>query len=110
MSTINGNTSVREVVRTCPDARRILDRHGLRGCGGDNGPNESLSFFATVHQVSVDELVREINDEMRNPSAQHYVYKETFDGLIWQVFETPLRHRRRGGGLRGPWGILSGFL
>ena len=86
MSTINGNTSVREVVRTCPDARRILDRHGLRGCGGDNGPNESLSFFATVHQVSVDELVREINDEMRNPSAQHYVYKETLPDFIYRRF------------------------
>jgi hypothetical protein len=28
----------------------------------------------------VDELVREINDEMRNPSVQPYVYKD-FAGL-----------------------------
>jgi NnrS protein len=86
MSTIDGNTSVTEVVRTCPNARRIFDRHGLRGCGGEHGPSESLSFFATVHQVKVDELVREINDEMRNPSAQPYVYKETLPDYIYRRF------------------------
>ena len=86
MSTIDGNTSVTEVVRTCPNTRRIFDRHGLRGCGGEHGPSESLSFFATVHQVNVDELVREINDEMRNPSAQPYVYKETLPDYIYRRF------------------------
>ena len=70
MNTINENTSVAEVVKSCPSARRIFDRHGLKGCGGEHGPSESLAFFATVHQVNVDELVREINDEMRNPSVQ----------------------------------------
>jgi hypothetical protein len=86
MSTINGNTSVTEVVRTCPNARHIFDRHGLKGCGGERGPSESLSFFAAVHQVNVDELVREINDEMRNPSAHPYVYKETLPDYIYRRF------------------------
>ena len=67
MNTINENMSVAEVVKRCPNARRIFDQHGLKGCGGENGPSESLSFFATVHQVNLDELVREINDELRNP-------------------------------------------
>ena len=75
MKTIHENTSVTEVVKSCPNARRIFDRHGLRGC--EHGPRESLSFFATVHQVNLHELVRAINDEMRNPSVQPYVYKET---------------------------------
>jgi hypothetical protein len=86
MSAINGNTSVAEVVRSCPNARRIFDRHGLKGCGGEYGPSESLAFFATVHQVNVDELVREINDELRNPFAQPYVYKETLPDYIYRRF------------------------
>ena len=86
MSAINGNTSVAEVVRSCPNARRIFDRHGLKGCGGEYGPSESLSFFATVHQVNVDELVREINDELRNPFAHPYVYKETLPDYIYRRF------------------------
>ena len=86
MNTINENTSVADVVKSCPNVRRIFDRHGLKGCGGEHGPNESLSFFATVHQVKVDELVREINDEMRNPSVQPYVYKETLPDYIYRRF------------------------
>ena len=58
MNTINENISVAEVVESCPNARRIFDRHGLKGCGGEHGPGESLSFFAAVHQVNVDELIR----------------------------------------------------
>ena len=86
MKMINENTSVAEVVKSCPNARRIFDRHGLRGCGGEHGPRESLSFFATVHQVNVHELVREINHEMRNPSVQPYVYKETLPDYIYRRF------------------------
>jgi NnrS protein len=86
MNAINENTSVAEVVKTCPSARRIFDEHGLKGCGGDHGPSESLSFFAAVHQVDVDELVREINQEMEKPSAQPYVYQETLPDYIYRRF------------------------
>lgn len=86
MNTISENMSVAEVVKSCPNARRIFDRHGLKGCGGERGPSESLSFFATVHQVNVDELVREINDDMRSPSAQPYIYRETLPDYIYRRF------------------------
>jgi hypothetical protein len=75
MNTINENMSVAEVLKRCPNARRIFDRHGLKDCGGEHGPSESLSFFATVHQVNVDELIREINCEISNLSAKPYIYK-----------------------------------
>ncbi len=86
MSAIDKNTSVAEIVQRCPNARRIFDRHGLRGCGGELGPREPLSFFAAVHQVDVQELVREINDEMTHPSTQSYVYKETLQDYIYRRF------------------------
>jgi hypothetical protein len=77
MDEITGNTSVTEIVKNCPNVRRVFDRHGLRGCGGGNGPSESLSFFAAVHQSDLGELLREINAELSSPSKESYVYKET---------------------------------
>jgi hypothetical protein len=72
MDVISGETSVAETVKYCPGARRILDRYGRKGCGGEQGPSESLSFFATVHQINLDELIQEINREIESPSAQPY--------------------------------------
>ena len=86
MDEITGKTSVVETLRYCPSARRIFDRHGLKGCGGVDGPSESLSFFSTVHQINLDELLREINHEMENPSVQPYVYKETLPDYIYRRF------------------------
>jgi len=86
MNHITGNTSVEEIVKLCPGARRIFDEHGLKGCGGVHGPSESLGFFATVHQADLDELLQEINAEMENPSAQPYIYKETLQDYIYRGF------------------------
>ena len=86
MDEITGNTSVAEILRRCPNARRIFDRHGLRGCGGGNGPSESLSFFAAVHQADLKELLREIKAELSSPSEQSYVYKETLQDYIYRRF------------------------
>jgi hypothetical protein len=85
MSEITKETSVAEIVRQCPEARRIFDQHGLRGCGGAHGPAESLEFFASVHQVDVNELVRELNTELRKP-RQPYVYQESLADFIYRRF------------------------
>src|SRR6516225_9194243 len=86
MSEITSGTSISEIVQRCPNARRIFDRHGLKGCGGEHGPREPLGFFAAVHQVDVDELLREINAEMAHPTGQTYVYKETLQDYIYRRF------------------------
>jgi hypothetical protein len=86
MSQITANTSVAEIVKLCPGARRIFDEHGLKGCGGEHGPSEPLGFFAAVHQANLDELLREINVEMENPSAQPYVYKAGLQDYIYRRF------------------------
>ena len=70
MAVITKSTSIAEVLERCASARRIFDQHGLRGCGGERGPAESLEFFATVHQTNLDELLRELNAEIANPSAR----------------------------------------
>jgi hypothetical protein len=86
MNKITGNTSVAEIVKLCPNARRIFDRHGLKGCGGEHGPSEPLAFFAAVHEANVDELLHEINAEMESPSTQRYVYNETLQDYIYRRF------------------------
>jgi hypothetical protein len=86
MSDINGNTSVAEIVKSYPSARLVFDRHGLKGCGGEHGPSESLAFFAAVHQVNLDELMRELNDETKRFTHEPYVYKETLQDYIYRRF------------------------
>lgn len=48
-----------------PEARAVLDRYGLRGCGGPQGPSESLRFFARAHGVPLDRLLSEIRSVAR---------------------------------------------
>ncbi len=85
MNRITAETSVAEVVRMCPTARRIFDEHGLRGCGGQNGPAESLAFFADVHQVELQGLLRELNAELQHPRTA-YQYQETLEDFIYRRF------------------------
>jgi len=86
MNCVNADTSVAEIVKVCPGARRIFDRHGLKGCGGEHGPSEPLSFFAAVHQADVAELLHEINAEIEHPSAEPYLYKPVLQDYIYRRF------------------------
>jgi hypothetical protein len=55
-----------------PQARHVLDRFGLRGCGGRLGPVESLGFFARTHGVEVDLLLQDLRatiEQTDKPSA-----------------------------------------
>ncbi len=70
MPPITSETSVREILRQCPSARRIFDGHGLTGCGGGEGPVEPLSFFAAVHQVELEPLVAELNAELARAAGR----------------------------------------
>jgi hypothetical protein len=48
----------------------VLDRYGLRGCGGPDGPVETLGFFARAHDVPVQRLLDEIRRETAAPIAR----------------------------------------
>jgi len=79
-------TRVADIVKACPTARRVFDKYGLKGCGGEHGPTEPLAFFAAVHNADVDALVRELNAEMRNPTKEEYVYQESLGDFIYRRF------------------------
>lgn len=49
-----------DLLRERPHVRTVLDRYGLRNCGGPLGPVESLEFFANAHEVPLERLLREL--------------------------------------------------
>lgn len=59
---ITAATTVREAVARYPGAEAIFDQHGLTGCGGSTGPAEPIGFFAAVHHVQPQELLRALNE------------------------------------------------
>jgi hypothetical protein len=58
-----------DLLRREPQVRGVLNRYGLRGCGGALGPHESLGFFAQAHDVPLERLLREIRAEMERPAT-----------------------------------------
>jgi hypothetical protein len=54
-------------LRTAPQVRPVLDRYGLRGCGGPLGPAETLEFFAQAHEVPLVPLLQEIRAALQQP-------------------------------------------
>lgn len=66
---LDGGTQVPDLLAGMPSARAVLDRHGLRGCGGSGGPPESLAFFARAHGVPLPSLLEELRAVARAPSA-----------------------------------------
>jgi len=86
MSVITKDTSVAEVLELCPSARRIFDARGLRGCGGARGPAESLEFFATVHEADLDNLLRDLNAELKDPAKEEPVFREGLADYIYRRF------------------------
>ncbi|HEY1381405.1 MAG TPA: DUF1858 domain-containing protein, partial [Gemmataceae bacterium] len=56
-----------DLLRAAPHVRPVLDRYGLRGCGGPDGPQETLAFFAHAHDVPVDRLIAELRAAVTAP-------------------------------------------
>ncbi len=86
MSEITRATPLTEILERYPAARAVFDRHGLHGCGGADGPAETLEFFARVHEADVDRLIEEIRAESARPNAKAYHYEATVADYIYRRF------------------------
>ncbi|MDE3180276.1 MAG: NnrS family protein [Acidobacteriota bacterium] len=105
MSKITGSMSIAEILKICPSARRIFDEHGLKGCGGANGPAEPLEFFASVHEADLDALLEDLNAEIEKPAQPTYVYQESLADYIYRrFFKTAIVIVLSLGGL---WGVIA---
>lgn len=65
---INGRTRIPDLLQAVPQARAVLDRYGLRGCGGASGPVETLEFFARAHDVPLPGLLQELEQAGTGPA------------------------------------------
>ncbi len=54
--------SIRELKRRFPATRPVLERYGLGDCGGEEGPDEPLAWFATVHRLPLDDFLRDVRE------------------------------------------------
>ncbi len=66
---VNETVQIPDLLHAAPQVRPVLDRYGLRGCGGRFGPAESLGFFARAHEVPVDRLLRKVRDCLAQTSS-----------------------------------------
>lgn len=57
---ITEEMTVREVNIKYPACREVFNKHGMGGCGGQFGPPEPIGFFAKAHNVSVEELIADL--------------------------------------------------
>jgi hypothetical protein len=82
---INGRTLIPDLLQRAPQVRPVLDRYGLRGCGGAHGPVESLEFFAHLHDVDVRELLDELSAAVDNQAAMDSP-KASFADRVYRPF------------------------
>lgn len=66
---IGPETMLPDLLKAHPHVRPVLDRYGLRGCGGEHGPAESIEYFARVHGVELEPLLDELRTAAADPSA-----------------------------------------
>jgi hypothetical protein len=104
---IDGQLTIPELLRVAPQVRPVLDRYGLKGCGGVLGPAESLAFFARAHEVPLARLLEELRDAARpvsqpmplpladSPSRSDAIYRPFFKagiavtltlGAVWGAY------------------------
>jgi hypothetical protein len=54
--------SIRDMRRRFPATIPVLARYGLGDCGGEEGPDEPLAWFATVHQLPLEDFLRDVRE------------------------------------------------
>jgi hypothetical protein len=64
---LDGQVLIPDLLAAAPEARAVLDRHGLKGCGGALGPVETLEFFARAHDVELPVLLEELRTACAEP-------------------------------------------
>src|SRR5215831_1792014 len=83
---ITATYSIRDLLVNFPNARSVLDRYGLRGCGGPEGPAESLGFFAKAHDIELKTLLHELEQAIDRPEETSLPLAGTAADAIYRRF------------------------
>lgn len=78
--------AIPEVLQQFPQARVVFDKYGLKGCGGEHGPQETLEFFAIVHKVPLKSLLAELEEAAKAPAVTAEPYRETLGDILYKRF------------------------
>jgi hypothetical protein len=54
--------SIREIRRRFPATGPVFEHYGLGDCGGPDGPDEPVAWFATVHRLPLDDFLRDLRE------------------------------------------------
>jgi hypothetical protein len=79
------DTMIPDLLRVAPQVRFVLDRYGLRGCGGELGPMETLAFFAGAHDVPLPRLLAELRSALGDLKASSKIMPTPGD-RIYRLF------------------------
>lgn len=61
--------SVRETRRRFPATIPVFEKYGLGDCGGAEGPEEPVAWFATVHRLPLEEFLRDVREAAARDAA-----------------------------------------
>lgn len=90
-TTVGPDLMLPELLEAHPQVRPILDRYGLRGCGGPLGPAESIEYFARVHGVDVRQIVDELNAAIQDPDSISSEEQRSADDSLDELADTIYR-------------------
>jgi len=83
---ITGEAFLPEVIGQYPTTRAVFDRYGLKGCGGPNGPLEQVAWFARLHGVDEEVLLRELNQAAAKSQPQTLEFVPSLADTIYRPF------------------------
>jgi hypothetical protein len=72
-----------EIIGKYPGTRRVFDDAGLHGCGGPQGPHETVEFFARVHGVPLEKLLSDLEAAKEAPDSG---YREDLGDTLYRRF------------------------
>lgn len=84
---ITGKTTVKEIIRNYPQTKGVFSKYGLLECGGEYGPEEAVYFFARVHNVDGDSLIKELNDVIQGKVEVPEVSEEGKEMVYENIYE-----------------------
>ena len=84
--TITADTFLPDIVARYPATRAVLDRYGLNGCGGLQGPREQLGWFARLHGVPIENLLCELNEAAIQPAVEPAEFALSLADTIYRPF------------------------
>jgi uncharacterized protein involved in response to NO len=86
LNSITNEAFLPDVVARYPATRAVFDRYGLHGCGGQLGPREQIGWFARLHGVPIDQLLRELNEAATQTSIGPAEFAPSIADTIYRPF------------------------